>query len=303
MKGIIFDVRRFAVHDGAGLRTTVFMKGCPLRCAWCQNPEGIELEPRPIRMEKSCLGCGLCVELSQNGGMTAEGGKITLHREREEDWAQLIDECPGAALRMDARAWSEDELIAELKKDAVFFKRGGGVTFSGGEPLMQAKFLARVMARLKSEGFHLAIETSLCVPRENLLAVLPYLDFIYADLKLFDEARHRAATGVGNKLIKENLAYLLETLPPEKLTVRTPLIPRFTADAENIAAIASFLSGKNPAVRYEMLNYNPLASAKYHLVGKEFCFEENPRPFSEEEMKKFYEVARANGVKNLVREV
>lgn len=184
MKGKIFDIRRFSTHDGEGIRTTVFMKGCPLRCAWCQNPEGIDSDIKPIYMANNCLKCGNCVHLSKNGGARSVNGSIEIQRNVSDDWEEMIAECPAAALRMDARYYSVDELVAELRKDMVFFKHGGGVTFSGGEPLMQADFISLVLKRLKKEGINTTIETSLSVSDRELQKVVGDLDGIYADLKI-----------------------------------------------------------------------------------------------------------------------
>ncbi len=302
--GTIFDIKRFATHDGSGLRTTIFFKGCPLRCVWCQNPEGLEKEPAPVYFANKCIGCGTCLKICTNEGMTAEKSGIQIHKDRKEDWETIIYNCPAKAVAMDARVCTVEELIREVQKDRVFYRRGsGGVTLSGGEPLMQAEFAAELLAALKELGIHTAIETSLSASLETLKKVLPYLDQIYADMKLADAREHMACTGNTNQHIRENMEYLLTSPGWNRVIVRTPLIPSYTATSRNLAAIAKFLSGICPEVHYELLNYNPLAEAKYYLVGKKYCFEENPKLYTREQMRKFGTIVREHGIRNLIMEI
>ena len=299
LKGTIFDVRRFATHDGDGIRTTVFFKGCPLLCAWCHNPEGISTKKRPLYFEKKCIHCGSCVKISKCGGVKFDDGKIILDYTKNDDWDEIIKVCPTGAIAWDSREIEVYKLFGEVMSDEPFFKYGGGVTLSGGEPLLQPDFAAALLKLLQERGIHTAIETALLVPTENLEKVLPYLSHIFADCKIFDEQAHINATKVSNKLIKENLRELLTSNKKECVTIRTPMIPEYTATDENVAAIAKFISKIFPEVRYEILNYNPLASAKYHLVGREFCFKENPKRFTKDQMNHFAKIARENGVKNV----
>lgn len=298
MNGTIFDVRRFATHDGDGIRTTVFFKGCPLLCAWCHNPEGISTKRRPLYFEKKCIHCGSCAAASKVGGVVFDG-KVILDHTKAEDWDEIIKICPTGAIAWDSRQVDVHRLFEEVIRDAPFFKYGGGVTLSGGEPLLQAEFAAELLKLLRDRGIHTAIETALLVPLENLKTVLPHLSHVFADCKIFDEQAHLKAAKVSNALIKKNLEYLLTSDRKADVTIRTPMIPQFTAYDENVAAIAKFLSGIYSDVHYEILNYNPLASAKYHLVGREFCFKENPKRFSVAQMNRFAEIAAANGIKNI----
>lgn len=303
MQGKIFDIRRFSTHDGEGIRTTVFMKGCPLQCVWCQNPEGIDSRILPIRMGNSCICCGKCVEISSKGGVKKEEGIIRIDRTKCDDWDKIIEECPSGAFVMDSKYYSSDELMKELLKDKVFYDHGGGVTFSGGEPLMQAVFLEEILRKLKEKGIHTAIETSLNVSENAMTKQLPYLDSIYADMKIYDEQEHKSCTGVSNILIKKNLKKLLSSEFKDKVIIRTPLIPTYTATEKNLAEIAEFLSGIYSDVKYELLNYNPLAEAKYHLVGKKYCFKENPKLYKKEQMLQFGQIVKEHGIKNLIMEI
>ena len=304
LTGLIFDIRRFSTHDGKGLRTTIFFKGCPLRCVWCQNPEGIDTVPRPIHFPSKCIHCGICKRLSQNGGVYEEDGRIRLRPERDDVWTDIIAQCPTGAIRMDSIAYTVEELASEVEKDRVFYRHGGGVTLSGGEPLMQPNFAAALLKRLKEMELHTAIETALLVSLESVQMVAPYLDQIFSDIKILNSADHMKYTNVPNEQIKKNLTWLLTSVHRDRVIVRTPLIPGMTATEENLAAIGEFLSKIYPNVRYELLNYNPLAAAKYPLVGREYCFEEeNPEVYSKEQMRRFGNIVCAHGIKNLIMEV
>lgn len=299
-QGTIFDVRRFSTHDGDGIRTTVFLKGCPLLCAWCHNPEGIGRKRRILYFEKKCIHCGSCVGASRFGGVHMQpDGRIALRDDSPERWEEILDACPTGAIAWDSRRVSVDELCREILKDAPFFRHGGGVTLSGGEPLLQPEFSARLLMLLQEHGIHTAMETALLVPEDSLRRVLPHLRLIFSDCKVFDEDAHIRATGVSNRRIKENIRFLLTSDRRQSVVMRTPMIPEYTATDENIAAIGRFLAGIDPEVRWELLNYNPLASAKYHLVGREYCFREDPPRFTGEEMQHFAEIARSAGVKNI----
>ena len=293
--GTIFDIRRFAIHDGEGIRTKVFFKGCPLVCAWCHNPEGISTKRRPLYFEEKCIRCCSCVTESENGGMIFNGKKIVLNYDRKEEWDNIMQICPTGAIVWDSREFEISELFEEVIRDEPFFKHGGGVTLSGGEPLLQADFVAEFLKRLRSREIHTAIETALLVPIENLQKVLPHLNLVFADCKIFDEEKHIAATKVSNKKILENIKFLLTDENREKIIIRTPIISEFTANDENIAAISKFIGRIYPEVRYEILNYKPLASAKYQPF-----FKENPPKFTRKQMEHFAEIAIKNGTKNIL---
>ena len=216
-----------------------------------------------------------------------------------EDWDNIMEICPTGAITWDSRKIEVNELLEEVRKDEAFFRHSGGVTISGGEPLLQATFAAKLLKMLQERNIHTAIETALLVPNENVTAVLPYLDLIFADCKIFDEQEHIRATKVSNVRIKENIEFILMSEKRDKVVIRTPMIPEYTANDKNVAAIAKFITNIYPEVHYEILNYNPLASAKYHLVDREYCFKENPKRFTKEQMKHFAEIAVKNGVKNI----
>lgn len=301
-KGLIFDIKRFATHDGLGIRTTVFFKGCPLRCKWCQNPEGLKATPQVLYMESKCMHCLSCVRTCKKNGIIVKDNRLCVHRDYDEDWSQICDVCPTLALCMDSKEYDVDSCMYEILKDEVFFRQNGGVTFSGGEPFLQTDFLVQLLKECNKKGIHTAIETSLYTDLENIKMALPYLDQIYCDCKVYDSNLHSSLTGVSNEKILENIRFLLESNKKDQVIVRTPLIPNMTATKENIRSISQFLSSVYKDVHYELLNYNPLAQSKYSYLDMEYCFSENPKLYTRDEMEMFRQIAKDNGIQNLVIE-
>ena len=299
--GRIFDVRRFSTHDGAGIRTTVFFKGCPLRCVWCHNPEGIDFTRRPVWFAGKCIRCGACAsEAPEAVKLTPQG--IRLDPNARVDWDTVMDICPTGALRWDSQDVTVEALFAEIKKDAPFFAHGGGVTLSGGDPLAQPGFAKQLLERCRDAGFHTAIETELYAPKSAIQAVLPLCNQIYVDLKLYDLEDHIRYTGVSNAGILDSFTEVLGSELRDRVTVRTPLIPGMTATEENLTAIGRFLYRLYPKVRWELLNYNPLASAKYPMLGREYCLPENTPRYSAAQMAAFREIAQTTGIENNIIE-
>ncbi len=301
-EALVFDIKRFAVHDGTGLRTTVFFKGCPLSCRWCQNPEGLSAKRRVVYFENRCMHCRRCEQVDTANQLTYQNDRPYFHKPETGSFDHVIEACPTGAIRYDSKAYDIETLLQKIMEDRVFFRSEGGVTFSGGEPFLQKDFLIAILRRCHEEGIHTAIETSFYAPYELIEQALPYLDLIYIDLKIFDDDKHREATGVSNQLIKENIAKVLSGPYQERVIIRTPLIPGYSADDDNIHAIAEFLCQHDPNVRYELLNYNPLASAKYPLVDREYGIDTNCKMFSKDEMKHYHDLAKQAGIHHLITE-
>ena len=232
--GLITEIQRFSVHDGPGIRTTVFFKGCPLRCAWCHNPECISPMPEELFYPEKCIGCGKCREGCFAGARVPCGRQI-------------------------GRA----ELMQRILDDRPYYGQDGGVTFSGGEPLLQADFLLPVLQDCRAAGVSVALESSLYLWRED---VLHKTDFLMADLKLWDSDRHRQYTGVGNEEILKNFRRADEIGMP--ILVRTPVIPGVNDTKEEISAIAAFVRTLRHAVGYELLPYHPLGLVKARALGQ-----------------------------------
>lgn len=303
--GLIFDIKRFAIHDGDGLRSTIFFKGCNLNCVWCQNPEGISLKQQAIKNQSKCINCLLCTNLAKkNTNISNEKSPVNIKEINKLDLEkikQIVDECPTESLKLNSKTYTVDEIVKEILKDEVFFKYGGGVTFSGGEPLLQVDFIVEVLKKLKKRNIHTAIETALNVNVETLKKVVPYLDLIYADIKVFDNEKHKKITGSSNKKILENVKYLLTSSYKQTVIIRTPMIPGFSDSIQNIMGISNYISKIYDQVNYEILNYNPLAKSKYNLVEKDYCFTDNPTKFTENQMDNFRKIAIKNGIKNIIK--
>lgn len=302
LKALVFDLKRFAVHDGKGLRTTVFFKGCPLRCKWCQNPEGLEVKRRPIFLKKQCIGCQSCLHLADQGQVIWNDDHPVINTQSTGGFEAIVDACPARAIRYDSTAYTIEELLERILRDQVFFREEGGVTFSGGEPFLQGEYLIDLLKACKEAGINTAIESSFYADSNLVHQAVPLLDHIFCDLKIFDLQKHEQATGVKNTQILENIAWMLsDPAIAKRVIVRTPLIPGLSAQKENIAAIADWLASINPNVHWEMLNYNPLAPAKYEMAGRTWTLDK-AKPLTKIELEELYQTARDHGITNLVIE-
>ncbi len=295
-KGLVFDIKHFAVHDGKGIRTTVFFKGCSLRCAWCQNPEGLSPKRQVIWLSNKCMHCQQCVK---PGKITFEEDEIRINRQSTESFDEEINGCPMGALRYDSTEYTVNELVEKLLKDEVFYHNGGGVTFSGGEPLLHAEFIEQVCVQLRSHGIHTAIETALNVPLEDVQRVIPHIDEIYCDFKISDPEKFRKYTNGNLSIVRRNMQWILKHYG-NRVTIRTPLIPGVTDSKENIQHIAEQITQVYPEVRYELLNYNELAPSKYKLIDEKYPLGELKR-LSSEQFKELQNYAVNCGIKNMVR--
>jgi len=299
IEGLVFDIQRFSTHDGDGIRTTVFLKGCPLHCVWCQNPEGISPEKNLLYFAHKCIFCGSCLQIPDKA--VELSGKTLILSQAKVKSGELYEElCPTGALKMDSREYSIKEVLEIVMSDQAFFAHGGGVTLSGGEPFFQKQFTLELLKNLQENHIHTAVETSLFVDQNYLLQVLPYIDTLFADLKVFDAAWHKKITSVNPKQIQANIKFVLQSSHRNKVVIRTPLIPEYTAFSENIQQICRYITDIFPDVKYELLNYNPLAKIKYEHVEDSYCFVDNHPLYSVPEMNAFYAIAYQAGIKNLI---
>lgn len=250
MTGIYFDIQRFCVHDGPGIRTTVFLKGCPLRCAWCHNPEGLVKAPQTQFFEESCIGCNLC-----KGERTAEAAL----------------RCPAGALKCCGAQITEEELLKQVLADRDFYGETGGVTFSGGECLLQSDFVAKMLARIKSQGITTAVDTCGEVPWEAIEKTLPYCDTYLYDVKCADAALHKAYTGLDNKRILDNLRKLDEI--GAVIWIRVPVIPDVNDSREEMQAIAAIVNALKNVRRVTLIPYHTLGKSKYKTLGMKPAYE------------------------------
>ena len=298
MDGNIIDIKRFTLHDGKGIRSTVFLKGCGLHCAWCHNPEGIEDSIGLWYLPRQCIHCRACLGSCPEKALSAddEGDTfISINRRLCTKCGLCVEACPTAALSFDGRRLSSEDVAEILLRDRPFYEEsGGGITISGGDPLIQQRFSLEILALCRAAGLHTAIETCLQGSWELIEAFLPMTDLFIVDLKLADAHLHREYTGHDNTLIQENYRRLAG-LKVEMLT-RIPLIPRVTAGPENIRAIASFVRLCNPGARVELINFNPLAENKYRLMGLDREFFQDMAPLSPGELAGLYAILEAEGL-------
>lgn len=296
--GRIFDLQRFSVHDGPGIRTTVFLKGCPLRCRWCQNPEGLERAISLWHFENLCGRSGRCETVCPTNAITLTPTGVEIDHVVCTSCGECVDACPRNALAFDGRDVTTDEVVDEVARDAIFHEvSGGGVTFSGGEPLAQSAFVRDTATELKGRGLPTTLESSFHAPWASIEPLLPVIDLFIVDVKVADPDAHRVATGVSNDLIVENLRRLAAALHGTgRILVRVPLVPGYTATAENLQAIADLVWSIDPTLPVELMNFNPLASAKYRRMGKPHEFADVTTAFSPAEMSTFRSVFAKRGL-------
>ncbi|MBN2582180.1 MAG: glycyl-radical enzyme activating protein [Planctomycetes bacterium] len=262
--GTVFEIKRFGVHDGPGVRTVLFLKGCPLRCRWCHNPEGVEPGLQLAYHEHKCLHCGECAAACPHGAHSLVDGRHAFDRTRCVACGACVDACLGRALKLFGRTLTVQEAREIALEDRAFYRDGGGVTLSGGEPLLQAEFCAELFRLLKDDRIHCAIDTSGAVPWECFEKVLPWTDMFLYDVKHTDERRHQEHTGKPNGRIIENLRRLVERGVP--VEIRVPVIPDFNDDPQSIDAIGRLLKGLPNIVGVRLLPYHQVSS-KYAAVG------------------------------------
>lgn len=269
LTGTIFDIKRYAIHDGSGIRTTIFFKGCPLACLWCANPESQSYLPELTYISTECLGCGICCQTCPNGAVSLVDQKVVVALEKCDLCGECVENCPGNALQLMGRTVSVDGLFNEIATDRPFWDRsGGGITLSGGEPLAQFDFVLAFLKACKERYVSTAIETCLYTTHDKIEAVLPFVDHVICDLKLMDSSRHKTNTRVSNRMIKENLKKLL--VSGADVLVRMPLIPGINDDKQNLKAMGSFIESCRKGARVELLPYHRLGESKYRRMKKEY---------------------------------
>ena len=287
--GRVLNIQRYCSHDGPGIRTTVFLKGCSLRCKWCGNPESIAPKPELSYDPKKCTGkkCGLCLKSPFPEGVFyfVEGDdehvKVNWQLSRDCDEA-LTSLCPTGALEMYGKLMTVDEVLDEVEKDSSFYRStGGGMTISGGEVMLQPDFAAALLKGAHDRGFNTAVETACNAPWSFLEKVLPHVDTMLHDHKLTIPERHKKWTGVSNERILANFKRAYETFPDIDFIARTPLIPGVNADEEHIRAVLAFIRPYKNVIDYELLPYHRFGLAKYEYLGKVYELDDYKTPSDE----------------------
>lgn len=291
--GIVFDIKKYAIHDGPGIRCTVFLKGCPLRCSWCHNPESWQAEPEPMVRLARCVQCGRCVEVCPESAILLVRGVPAADATRCTRCGTCLTACPANARQIAGRVMSATEILAEIEKDLIFYDTsGGGVTFSGGEPLMQPEFLIALLAECQKLDIHTAVDTCCYASHETVKQVARHADMFLCDIKHLDPEKHKIFTGVDNRLILDNIALLAES--GKTIVVRIPVVPGFNDETEAIEAIALFVRGLKTIRQIDLLPYNSGGSAKARRLGRQADVPQR-QPVSESAIKQFAERLAEHG--------
>ena len=287
LKGTVLNIQHFCTHDGPGMRTTVFLKGCSLRCKWCSNPESIHPKPELAYNPTKCIGkteCGFCLkECPESAIFTVDPEvKVRINWDLCTNCGKCVPVCPPQALYSFGQAMTVDEVLAEVEQDSSFYRdSGGGITLSGGECQLQADFAAALLEAAHRRGINTAIETAFNVPWENVKKVLKHVDVCLHDHKLTDPERHKKWTGVDNARIRENWKRAYQEFPNTKFIARTPLIPGVNDDEEHIRAVLAFIKPYKNVVDYELLPYHRFGESKYSFLGRIYEMEDFKAPTPE----------------------
>jgi pyruvate formate lyase activating enzyme len=275
--GLVFDIRKFSIHDGPGIRTTVFFKGCPLNCEWCHNPESqspkVELILRPSR----CIRCGACEAICAQGAIAMVDEGVSTDREKCTLCGECIETCYAEAREIVGREMTVDQVMEEVERDDAFYEEsGGGVTFSGGEPLLQRGFLLELLRACKGRGIRTALDTCGFATWDVIESVSPFVDLFLYDLKLIDDSRHRQFTGVSNALILQNLQMLSEH--GHAIHLRVPVIPGINDDDENVRQTGAWAAALPHLERVDLLPYHHAGADKYARLDKSYALIDTRAP-------------------------
>ena len=273
----MFDIRRFSIHDGPGIRTTAFLKGCPLRCWWCHNPEGLSAAPEVVWRAERCTRCGTCITTCPEEALSWAGDTPRLDQTRCTLCGECADQCYAEAREVLGRTMTADQVLAELERDRAFYdESGGGVTFSGGEPLAQPEFLLELLRGCREREMHTAVDTCGHAPWETVDRIRPLVSLFLYDLKLLDDDRHRSYTGVSNSMGLENLKALAAA--GHDIVLRVPLIPGVNDDEDSLRQMGTFVAHLVRPPRVVILPYHALGATKYARLGREYRMGEIPPP-------------------------
>lgn len=286
--GTVFDIQRFSLHDGPGIRTIVFLKGCPLSCKWCSNPESQHTKPVIMYKQEDCLHCGRCITVCKRGAISPEN-KGFINRDICSGCGECVNACPSGALVIKGRVMTIQQVVKELKKDSTTYRRsGGGITLSGGEPLVQHSFASELLKACKAQGWNTAMETTGIGTEEAIETVIPYVDTVLLDIKHMDGEQHRKFTGAGNELVIKNAPRICQIA---STVIRVPVVPGFNFSPQAILAIAEFAKTLMGIRTIHLLPYHSFGENKYGLMGQDYELKEvKPlKPEDLEECKKIVE--------------
>lgn len=296
MTGTVFDMQRFSLHDGPGIRTIVFLKGCPLHCRWCSNPESQNNSSIVMYKKSDCFKCGRCISVCKVGAISFDN-ETHIDREKCTGCGECTNVCPSGALVLKGKTMTIQQAIKELKKDATIFRRSnGGVTLSGGEPLVQHEFASQLLLACKSQGWSTAIETTGFGSSEAIEKVIPYVDTVLLDIKHIDPYTHKKFTGISNEVILKNAKRISQIT---KTVVRVPIIPGFNYSYKDIEDIAKFVKTLNNVDTIHLLPYHTFGENKYDLLGIEYTLDGLKR-LSKEDLNEHKKIVESYGIKCII---
>jgi pyruvate formate lyase activating enzyme len=298
--GLIWDIQRYALHDGPGIRTIVFFKGCPLRCKWCCNPESQSFKPEFSWLAGNCLGCNLCQEVCPVDAVRVNAERRWIDIQRCNFCGLCVERCPGGALTQLGCQFTAEALLQDITCDSIFFQRsGGGLTLSGGEPTSQPAFARELLRRYKVDeyGPHTALETCGYAPWEDLAGLLEYIDVVLYDIKVMDPGLHKKYTGVDNANILSNVARIAQA--GYRLILRLPLIPGYTDDEANVQAIADFVRQLPGVEEIHLLPYHRLGESKYGRLGRQYSLE-GTSPLGQEQLSDLMRIVEGAGLRAVI---
>jgi pyruvate formate lyase activating enzyme len=294
IKGIVFDIKKFSIHDGPGIRTTIFFKGCPLSCWWCHNPESQAPEPELVFRESRCIRCGTCEAVCAQGAISWDGDVVFTDGENCTLCGNCVEVCYAEAREIAGQEMTVAQVMTEIERDIPFYdESGGGVTFSGGEPLFQLDFLLALLRACKEKEIHTALDTCGFAPWETLDDIREYVDLFLYDLKLIDDAKHRKFTGVSNELLLRNLQMLSER--GHNIFLRVPIVPGINDDDENICQTGTFAAALPHLNQVDILPYHHAAVEKYKRLNKVYGLPEI-RPPSDERIVEIAQILAGFGL-------
>ncbi|WP_394884351.1 glycyl-radical enzyme activating protein [Clostridium butyricum] len=294
-KGNVFNMQRFSINDGPGLRTIVFLKGCPLSCIWCSNPESQNKNSQVMFNIKNCTACGNCKEICSVHAIDIDS-EYRIDRRKCINCGKCIEECYSEALVMCGKEMTVYDVIKELKKEDVIFRCSkGGVTLSGGEPLMQPEFSIELLKACKSLGWHTTMETTGYADESVIEDVMPWVDLVLMDFKTIDESMHFKYTGVSNKIILENAKKIVNLVP--EVIARVPVIPGFNADESSINAIAKYVKELERIKEVHLLPYHRFGVNKYACIGRKYAIDNKVKSPDNDTMVKFKNIVESYGLK------
>jgi len=301
-KALIFQIQKMSTEDGPGIRTTVFLKQCPLKCIWCHNPESILKKKQLEWFKHKCIGCKICIETCQQGALSLDEDSMHIDRDKCDSCGMCSEECPSTALHMFGELWDLEDLYYEIQKDKVYYTQShGGITVSGGEPTLQSDFILNFLKKCKENGISTALDTCGYASKNVYEKLLPYVDLLLFDIKEINSEKHEKYTSVPNTLILENAIWISNYVKKnnKKLWIRTPIIPNYTATEENIKGIGEFIVNElhNIPERWDLLSFNNLCTAKYKRLDMDWVLKDFPL-ISTDEMDYFIEIGKKLGVKN-----